>query len=105
VQSCQLLAVRCPEKDDIHTVLQVAAQAFTFIMGGYETTASALAFAVHFIAQHPRVEAKLLAEIDAFGRTATPIYDDCDQAGSAARVFVMNQSGWLNAYLKLQQML
>ena len=51
-------------------------------MGGYETTASTLAFAVHFIAQHPHVEAKLLAEVDAFGRDAAPTYDDsCDQVG------------------------
>lgn len=66
---------------DLHTPchMQVAAQAFTFIMGGYETTASMLAFAVHFIAQHPNVEAKLLAEVDAFGRDAMPTYDDCDQ--------------------------
>ena len=59
--------------------VQVAAQAFTFIMGGYETTASALAFAVHFVAQHPDVETKLLAEVDAFGRDVTPTYDSCDQ--------------------------
>jgi Cytochrome P450 len=64
--------------------LQVAAQAFTFIMGGYETTASMLAFAVHFIAQHQHVEDKLLAEIDAFGRAAIPSYDDCDQVILAA---------------------
>ena len=64
-----------------HAHLQVAAQAFTFIMGGYETTASALAFAVHFIAQHPHVEAQMLAEVDAFGREATPTYDSCDQVG------------------------
>ncbi len=56
--------------------LQVAAQAFTFIVGGYETTASALAFAVHFIAHHQDKEAKLLAEIDAFGRASEPSYDD-----------------------------
>lgn len=35
---------------------------------GYETTANALAFAIHSIAANPCVEAKMLAEIDAFGR-------------------------------------
>lgn len=61
------------------TDLEVAAQAFTATMGGYETSASLLAFAVHFIAQHPDKEAKLLAEVDVFGRHAVPTFDDCDQ--------------------------
>lgn len=63
-------------------------------MGGYETSASLLAFAVHFIAQHPDKEAKLLAEIDAFGRDAIPTFDDCDQVsrrwGTSAVLHVDN---------------
>ena len=88
-------------------------------MGGYETTASALAFAVQFIAQHPHVEAKLLAEVDAFGREAAPTYDSCDQVGrmiapshcsnsfrrvmcacgAAAKVYGCNRGAWLAARL------
>lgn len=66
--------------------LQVAAQAFTFIVGGYETTASALAFAVHFIAHHQDKEAKLLAEIDAFGRDAVPTFDDLGKVGGRRKL-------------------
>ena len=35
---------------------------------GYETTSSALAFAIYSLARHPRAEALLLQELDAFGR-------------------------------------
>lgn len=34
---------------------------------GYETTANALAFAIYLLATHPEAEARMLAEIDAFG--------------------------------------
>ena len=33
---------------------------------GYETTSTALTFAIAAIARHPEAEAKLLAEVDAF---------------------------------------
>ncbi|GLC53340.1 hypothetical protein PLESTB_000733800 [Pleodorina starrii] len=42
----------------------VAAQAQLFILAGYETTANALTFSVFYIATHPEVERRLLAEID-----------------------------------------
>lgn len=51
---------------------QVASQINIFLLAGYETTASALAFTAYYIAQNPDKEAKLLAEIDAFGRDAHP---------------------------------
>jgi cytochrome P450 len=38
------------------------------IAAGFETSANALAFAVYCISRNPRVEAALLAEIDAAGR-------------------------------------
>ncbi len=34
---------------------------------GYETTANALSFAIYCLATHPEAEARLLAEVDAFG--------------------------------------
>lgn len=33
---------------------------------GYETTSTALTFAIAALARHPEAEAKLLAEVDAF---------------------------------------
>lgn len=46
---------------------QIIAQAQSFVTAGTETTASALAFTIHLISQHPEVQARLLAEIDASG--------------------------------------
>ena len=56
--------------------VQITAQAFTFLLAGYETTANALAFATYLLALNPNKEAKMIEEIDAFGRDATPDYDD-----------------------------
>jgi hypothetical protein len=39
--------------------LQLVAQAFTFLLAGYETTANALAFAIYCIATHPEAERKV----------------------------------------------
>jgi cytochrome P450 len=61
------------------TDFEVAAQAFTFLLAGYETTASALAFTAYWVARSPDKEAKLLAEIDAFGRAGVPTFDDLGQ--------------------------
>ena len=55
---------------------QICAQAFTFLLAGYETTANALAFTTYLLACNPDKEAKMLQEIDAFGRDAAPGYDD-----------------------------
>jgi cytochrome P450 len=49
----------------MHAAAQVVAQASTFLLAGMETTANALAFAIYLVAQHPEVEARLVAEIDA----------------------------------------
>ena len=50
---------------------------FAHLCTGYETTASALAFTVyHVAANHAKVEAKLLAEVDDFGCSTVPTYDD-----------------------------
>ncbi|KAK9828027.1 hypothetical protein WJX81_001818 [Elliptochloris bilobata] len=48
--------------------LEAAAQAFTFLLAGYETTASALAFTVYCIAANPDKCEKLLQEVDAVAR-------------------------------------
>jgi cytochrome P450 len=47
--------------------VQIAAQSNTLIAAGYETTANAIAFAIFCLATHPEAEARLLAEVDAFG--------------------------------------
>lgn len=61
------------------TDLEIASQINTFLLAGYETTASALTFTCFHLAQHPEIERKLLEEIDAFGRSKDPSYDDLSQ--------------------------
>ncbi len=56
--------------------MQIIAQGFTFLLAGYETTANALAFTTYLLAANPDKEAVMIEEIDAFGRDATPGYDD-----------------------------
>lgn len=51
-------------------------QSTTFLTAGYETTANNLAFTIYCLATNPDKEAKLLAEIDAFGRDRTPTAED-----------------------------
>ncbi|GAB4814430.1 hypothetical protein N2152v2_001476 [Parachlorella kessleri] len=55
----------------------VTSQVLTFIGGGYETTAAALATSVYELSRHPDKEAKLLAEVDAFG-DKVPGVDDLE---------------------------
>mmetsp|Transcript_1357 Transcript_1357/g.4048 ORF Transcript_1357/g.4048 Transcript_1357/m.4048 type:complete len:577 (-) Transcript_1357:297-2027(-) len=56
---------------------EIASQINTFMLAGYETTASALAFTVYHLANTPAAESKLIQEVDAFGgRDAVPSYDD-----------------------------
>jgi enediyne biosynthesis protein E7 len=45
--------------------VQVVSQGLTFMLAGYETTSTALAYTVALLSQNPGAEAKLLAEIDA----------------------------------------
>ncbi|GBF96779.1 cytochrome P450 [Raphidocelis subcapitata] len=46
----------------------IIAQANTFILAGYETTANALSYAVYAAAANPRVQERLASEVDTFGR-------------------------------------
>ncbi len=53
---------------------QMRDEVITLFIAGHETSANALTWAWYFLAQHPDVEAKLQAELDATlaGRTPTP---------------------------------
>ncbi|CAL8467564.1 g7102 [Coccomyxa elongata] len=50
---------------------EATAQAFTFLLAGYETTASALAFTIYTLAKHPDKTEKLVKEVDSIGREAS----------------------------------
>ncbi|XP_075828826.1 cytochrome P450 3A11-like [Microtus pennsylvanicus] len=58
------------------TDMEITAQAIIFIIGGYDTTSSTLAFALHELAAHPDIQKKLQDEIDvALPNKAPPNYD------------------------------
>jgi cytochrome P450 len=61
-----LLRAHNKETGKPFTEVEIMAQSSNFILAGYETTSTALTFAITAIAQHPDIEAKLLAEVDAF---------------------------------------
>eukprot|EP00775_Hariotina_reticulata_P006333 gene6333-6567_t len=61
------------------TDVQVIAQSNTFILAGYETTANTLLYCVYNIAAHPKVQERLLQEIDAYGRHRKVAYADVGQ--------------------------
>ena len=51
-------------------------QAYAMMMAGYESTANALAFTLYLLALNKDKEARLIAEVDAFGSMDTPCYAD-----------------------------
>ncbi len=55
---------------------QVRAEAMTLFLAGHETTANALAWTWLLLAQHPEVEARLHAEVDAVLGGRLPTVDD-----------------------------
>jgi len=62
-------------------VIQVIAQSNTFILAGYETTANTLSYCVYNIAAHPKVQERLLQEIDAYGRHRRVAFADLGEVG------------------------
>ena len=49
------------------------------MLAGFETTANAMSFTLYLLSANKPKEAKLLAEVDAFGRDRTPTYADLDK--------------------------
>ncbi|MBR7839691.1 cytochrome P450, partial [Actinospica durhamensis] len=66
---------------------EVVDQVLTFFMAGTETTASALAWALHLVAAHPEVEARLHKELDDVLGGRAPVPADVPALPYAARVF------------------
>lgn len=71
----KLLNAQHREENRPLTDNEIAAQAYIFILAGYETTSTALAFTMYELARNPDVQEKMLQEIDAFG-AGVPGYDD-----------------------------
>jgi cytochrome P450 len=55
---------------------QLRDEAAAFLLGGYETTSSALAWACHYLSQHPEVMQKLQAEVDQVLGERRPAFAD-----------------------------
>lgn len=76
--------------------ITIAAQCQTFLLAGYETTATTLAFCVHWLSAHPEAAAKLAEELDDAARaeekgegeataaTGVAIVDGGDAAATAS---------------------
>jgi len=58
---------------------EIATQVFTIMVTGAETTASAITFTLYHVAATPAAEARFLEEVDTFGRSAVPGYDDLNK--------------------------
>jgi cytochrome P450 len=61
------------------TAQQLRDEALTLLLAGHETTASALSWTWWLLAQNPRVEEKLYAELDSVLNGRTPTLDDLPQ--------------------------
>ncbi|QBS45563.1 cytochrome P450 [Nocardia sp. CS682] len=65
---------------------EIVDQAITFFIAGAETTATALAWALHFVAMHPNIERRLRTEVDAVHTGRTAAYADLPQLELTGRV-------------------
>ena len=62
----------------------VAAQTFTMMLAGYETTANTLAFSVYLLGKYPETQQRLLQEVDQ--HPSRPGYDSLHQFPYAAAI-------------------
>ncbi|MDW8469648.1 MAG: cytochrome P450 [Burkholderiales bacterium] len=82
-----LIEARDADTGDAMTDRQLRDELVTLFLAGHETTAIALTWTFHLLAQHPEVEAKLHAELDAvLGSRAAPGFDDLERLPYARMV-------------------
>lgn len=83
-----LLSLLLDARDDDGRAMserQVRDEVLTLFVAGHETTATALAWALMLLGQHPDVYAKVRAEVDAVGRI--PRFEDLPRLALSTRVF------------------
>ena len=75
---CIALPVTCVKvlAQSLKRVSFCVLQAYAMMMAGYESTANALAFTLYLLALNKDKEARLIAEVDAFGSMDMPCYAD-----------------------------
>lgn len=81
-----LMAARDEDDGQRMTDVQLRDEIMTLLIAGHETTANALCWAFHLLAQHPEVESRLHAEIDAVLGGRLPGLDDVQRLPYAERV-------------------
>ena len=80
-----LLAARDEDTGEAMTDEEVRDEAMTLLLAGHETTAAALAWTWLLLAQHPDVEARLHAEVDALD--GPPSFEALDRLPYTRQVF------------------
>lgn len=80
-----LLQARDEDDGTVMDDKQIRDELLTLFVAGHETTATALAWALMLLAQHPEIYARLRAEVDALGRV--PTVDDLPRLPLSLRVF------------------
>ena len=65
-------AVKDKNTGELKPVIWPTMQSHLFLIAGYETTANTLTYCVYFLSANPDKEAKVLEEVDAFGRDRVP---------------------------------
>ncbi len=66
---------------------EIRDEALTLLLAGHETTANALAFCLHLLAQEPEIEARVHAEVDTVLDGRRPTADDRDRLPVCRGVF------------------
>ncbi len=82
-----LMEARDPETGEAMTDGQLRDEVMTILLAGHETTAVALSWTSALLAQHPRVEEKLVAELDAVLEGRTPSLEDVPKLQYTGMVF------------------
>jgi cytochrome P450 len=75
----RLVAARDPDDGSGLSPSEIRDEVITIFMAGHETTAVALSFTWYLLSQHPEVEARLHAELDAVLGGRTPVAGDVPQ--------------------------
>ncbi|KIZ05238.1 hypothetical protein MNEG_2718 [Monoraphidium neglectum] len=79
---------------------QIVAQANSIMVAGHDTTSFMMASALYFLAANPEAKARLVAEVDSFGRQP-PEHDDLEQfpyvEAALQEALRLNPPGWMTS--------
>ena len=85
---------------------QLRDEAMTIFLAGHETTANALTWTGYLLSQHPEIEAKLYAEVDAVLGDRPPTVEDLPKLGYVEKILAESMRlyppAWLLGYRAIQ---